>query len=145
MKVNRLLISFAIAMTFHVCRAETRWCSLTGKAGSDTLLYPPIARAAHISGTVIGRLHFSTSGKVEEFEVISGPIMLSRAVADQVKSWTVQTDSKGEQPCQSLFAVNFTIGDEAPIPSDSRPSLFRVSVHAEQLVLTSTPSVASTR
>ncbi len=145
MKVNRLLISFAIAMTFDVCRAETRWCSLTGKAKSDTLSYPPIARVAHINGTVIGRLTFSTSGLVLGFGVVSGPPILARAVSDQTRSWTVQTDATGSDPCQALFIADFGFGDPVPVETANRgktPSVYRVFIRTKTVVIDTTLNYA---
>ena len=108
-------------------------------------MYPAIARAAHISGTVIGRVHFSTTGKVEGFEVVSGPVMLARAVGDQIRSWTLHSDSSGDESCQTLFVASFTVGEEPPITFRNSAGLFAVSVHAEQLILYSTPSLTASR
>ena len=138
-------------VAFGLCQlaaAQTRWCSITGKAKTDTIFYPPIARAAHITGTVIGRLQFSPDGKVKNFEVVSGPVMLTTAVTNQVKSWALRTDAEGEEPCQSLFIVDFRIGDsdidQKPVQAN-RASMFQVSVRAQPLILYSLPSVAAVR
>jgi hypothetical protein len=128
--------------------AQTRWCSITGKAKDNSLVYPPIARAAHIDGIVIGRLHFATNGKVENFQVVSGPPILANSVTDQIKLWTVQTNAQGTEPCQSLFVVTFAIGDskvnEEGLPTN-HPGIFRVSVRTEPLILYSTPTAVAVR
>ena len=148
MKNNRLVVFVAIAMACHICQAETRWCALTGKAKSDTLLYPPIARVAHINGTVIGRLIFSTSGKVLGFDVVSGPPMLARAVTDQTRSWTVQTDATGNDPCQTLFVADFGFGDPVPIETVSEadtPAVYRIFIRAQTIVINTTVNYAKQR
>lgn len=139
MWIKVFLLVVAITSSYPL-EAQTRWCSIVGTAKTDKLLYPPIARVAHISGTVVGRLRFTTNGKVENFEVVSGPVMLSRAISDQVKSWTVQTSATGAEDCQTLFVVNFTIGDETPIQPTRHLGLYQVSVHAESVIINSMPS-----
>jgi len=143
--------SFVLAAAFVVSQTafcETRWCSITGRQEAGMIVYPPIARAAHIEGTVIGRLQFSTDGKVQNFESVSGPIMLTRVVSDRVKSWIVKTDAKGSELCQSLFVVNFEIGSATsgePFHPNNYPGIFEMSIRVEPVVLYSLPSVASTR
>ena len=134
MKNKRIIILIAVLMICHLCHAETRWCSITGKAKTDTLLYPPIARVAHLYGTVIGRLTFSTSGKVLDFETVSGNPMFVRAITDQTRSWTIQTDATGPEPCQTLFVADFGFGD--PIPTETAtekpaPAVYRIVIRTQ--------------
>jgi TonB family protein len=50
-------------------------------------VYPPIAQAARVSGTVVLQATISRSGTVKELQVLSGPPMLQQAALDAVKSW----------------------------------------------------------
>jgi TonB family protein len=50
-------------------------------------IYPPIARAAHVSGTVTIDLTIDKTGHVRAAKVISGPPMLAGAAVDSVKQW----------------------------------------------------------
>lgn len=52
------------------------------------ITYPPIARAAHISGTVEIDLVIRPDGSVQQSEVISGPRMLSQAALDSARGST---------------------------------------------------------
>ena len=63
--------------------------------------------------------------------------MLSNSVSDQMKAWTVRTDSQGNGSCQSLILVEFTLrGDAAQAQAHSSlSSVYRISVHAEGMVL----------
>jgi outer membrane biosynthesis protein TonB len=108
---NRLLLICVIAAIGSSCSAETRWCSISGKAKSNSIFYPPIARAAHISGTVVSRMTFAPSGDVIEMETVFGPPLLATSANAQMKSWTVQTNAAGAEPCQSLIILNFAIGE----------------------------------
>jgi len=52
-----------------------------------TPTYPPIARAAGVSGAVVLHATISKAGTIEELTVISGPEMLRAAAMAAVKSW----------------------------------------------------------
>ena len=49
-------------------------------------IYPPLAKAARISGTVVLEVTISKAGEVKELHVISGPAMLQQAAMDAVKT-----------------------------------------------------------
>ncbi len=51
-------------------------------------VYPPIAKAARIGGTVVLEVRVDPQGKVEATKVASGPPMLLQAAIDCVKQWT---------------------------------------------------------
>jgi hypothetical protein len=134
---NRLLLLCAIVAIGGSCSAETRWCSITGKAKSNTIFYPPIARAAHISGTVVSRMTFSPSGEVIEMETVFGPPLLATSANAQMKSWTVQTNAAGADPCQSLIVLNFAIGQTESVEqiADTSPTILRINIRTYTLVL----------
>src|SRR5580704_3564254 len=140
------VLSLAMLLVCSPCLAMTRWCSFLGKGAKDTLLYPPIARAAYVHGLTIGRINFMPSGQVLGLEAISGPVMLTRAVNDQMKAWTIRTDATGSEACQSLVVAEFTIGDrQIPSPLGTPlASVYRISVHAEELII-SDPAFTITR
>lgn len=50
-------------------------------------IYPPIAKAAHISGKVVLRAVISKAGRIEDLRVVSGPDLLKQAALDAVKQW----------------------------------------------------------
>jgi Gram-negative bacterial TonB protein C-terminal len=131
-------ILIGIFLFAPVCHAQARWCAVTGHAANDKLLYPPIARAARVSGVVIGRMTYLPSGQVTNLETISGPIMLQRAVSDQLKKWTIHTDAQGEDPCMSLAIVDFSFGDSASVNPNPPTSagIMRISIVTETLDIT---------
>src|ERR1035438_118469 len=51
-------------------------------------IYPPIAKAAHVQGTVLLHVDVDERGNVTKAEVIGGPPMLRGAATDAVKHWT---------------------------------------------------------
>ncbi|MFN2974426.1 energy transducer TonB [Terriglobus aquaticus] len=50
-------------------------------------VYPPIAREAHVSGTVLLLASFDTAGRVTEVHTVSGLPMLRVAAETFVKGW----------------------------------------------------------
>jgi len=56
-------------------------------------VYPPIARAAHVRGTVEFHLTVGSNGSATEIAIDSGPRMLWQAVSDAIAKWKFSTDS----------------------------------------------------
>ena len=47
-------------------------------------VYPPIAKAAHVGGTVVLHAIISKQGTIENLVIVSGPPMLANAARDAV-------------------------------------------------------------
>jgi protein TonB len=75
-------------------------------------IYPPIAKAARVSGTVILQATISKSGTIEGLHVVSGPAMLQQAALDAVKSWRYRPYLLNGEPVEVETTVNviFTLG-----------------------------------
>jgi len=75
-------------------------------------VYPPIARAARVSGTVVLKAVISRTGSVENIQVISGPAMLQQAAIDAVKQWRYMPYLLNGEPVEVETTVNviFTLG-----------------------------------
>ncbi len=79
-------------------------------------VYPPIARAAHISGTVILQITVSPAGKVISLKTVSGPPMLVGAAQDSVRKWTYKP-----LPTEQTFQVSVDFTLPPPInPNDEK-------------------------
>jgi TonB family protein len=84
-------------------------------------VYPPIARAAHVSGAVVLHAVIDKNGKVENLQTISGPEMLRAAAVEAVSNWrwrpyllngvSVEVDT--------VVTVNFNITE----PSGAAPAV----------------------
>jgi TonB family protein len=79
-------------------------------------VYPPIAKAAHISGTVVLQATISKTGTIENLRVISGPAMLQQASLEAVKSWRYRPYLLMGEPVdvQTTINVIFTLGGSKP-------------------------------
>jgi protein TonB len=75
-------------------------------------VYPPIAKTAHISGTVMLHAIISKDGNVEQLEYISGPPLLMGAAMAAVKQWRYQPTTLNGEPVEvdTTISVVFTLG-----------------------------------
>jgi protein TonB len=69
-------------------------------------MYPPIAKAARVSGTVVLHAVISTSGSVINLRVISGPPMLQQAALDAVQKWKYRPYLLNNEPVEFETTVN---------------------------------------
>jgi hypothetical protein len=67
------------------CLAQEAPCGLTSINATAPLLYPPIAKAAHVEGMVIFLVAFKLTGEVEDAKVLSGPNLLQIPASIYVK------------------------------------------------------------
>jgi TonB family protein len=95
-------------------------------------VYPLLAKAARISGTVVLQATISKTGSIEELHVVSGPPLLQGAALEAVKAWQYRPFLLEGKPVEVETTINviFTLGDGTPQtsntaikPSDSGPSL----------------------
>jgi TonB family protein len=75
-------------------------------------VYPPIAKAARVSGTVVLQAIISKTGSIENLHVVSGPAMLRQSALDAVKTWRYRPYLLDNQPVEVDTTVNviFTLG-----------------------------------
>src|SRR5271157_3553275 len=69
-------------------------------------VYPAIARAAGISGTVTLEAIISKTGTIENLHVIGGPMMLRQAAEDAVRTWRYRPYLLDGQPVEVETTVN---------------------------------------
>jgi TonB family protein len=60
-------------------------------AGPPNVNYPPIAKAAHVSGDVTVTFAINPDGTTNSVQIVSGPEMLRGAVAEPIKKWRFKT------------------------------------------------------
>lgn len=74
--------------------------------------YPPIAKAAHVSGSVVLHAVISKEGTIENLQVVSGPEMLRASALEAVKTWRYKPYLlNGEPtPVDTTVTVNFSFG-----------------------------------
>jgi protein TonB len=73
--------------------------------------YPPLARQAHIQGTVVLVAVIGKDGLVHNLQVKSGPPLLAQAAVSAVKQWRYRPYSLNGEPVEveTQINVNFTL------------------------------------
>jgi protein TonB len=72
-------------------------------------VYPPIARAAHVSGTVVLHITISKTGAVENVQVVSGPAMLQNSALDAIRQYRYKPFLLNGEPTEvdGTITVNY--------------------------------------
>ncbi len=75
-------------------------------------VYPAIARAAHVAGSVVVEAVISKSGTIESLRVVDGPEMLRSAALDAIRAARYRPYLLNGDPTevQTTITVNFTFG-----------------------------------
>jgi protein TonB len=69
-------------------------------------LYPPIAKTARVSGTVVIQATISKTGAIGNLRAVSGPSMLRQAALDAVKTWRFRPYMLDGEPVEVETTVN---------------------------------------
>jgi periplasmic protein TonB len=74
--------------------------------------YPPIAKTAHVSGTIVLHAVISKEGTIQELQYVSGPPLLMKAAMDAVKEWRYKPTTLNGEPVEvdTTIDVVFTLG-----------------------------------
>lgn len=74
--------------------------------------YPPIAKTAHVSGTVTLRAIIAKDGSVEQLQFVSGPPLLMASAMSAVKEWKYRPTMLNGQPVEvdTTVQVVFSLG-----------------------------------
>jgi protein TonB len=76
-------------------------------------LYPPLAKAARISGTVRLAAVIARDGAIQHLQLISGPPLLTGAALDAVQKWRYKPTLLSGEPVEVIteIDVNFTLSN----------------------------------
>jgi periplasmic protein TonB len=74
--------------------------------------YPPVAKTAHVSGTIVLRAIIGKDGSVENLQYVSGPALLMASAMDAVKEWRYRPTELNGQPVEvdTTVQVVFSLG-----------------------------------
>lgn len=86
-------------------------------------VYPPIAKVAHVSGTVVLHAIIAKDGTVQDLKVISGPELLVGSALEAVKQWTYQPTLLNGEPVEvdTTITVIFSFSDGSASSSPAAP------------------------
>jgi protein TonB len=76
-----------------------------------TPVYPPIAKAAHVGGTVVLHAIIAKDGTIQSLSAVSGPDMLKGAALDAVRQWKYKPYLLNGDPTEvdTTITVNFNL------------------------------------
>jgi protein TonB len=74
--------------------------------------YPPIAKTAHVAGTVILHAIIAKDGSIQELQYMSGPPLLMKSAMDAVKEWRYKPTMLNGEPVEvdTTISVVFSLG-----------------------------------
>ena len=83
------------------------------KIGGKNPTYPPDARKAHVSGTVILHAVISKTGDITSLEVTSGPDVLRQSAMEAVHTWRYRPFLLNGEPTavETTIHVNYSMGN----------------------------------
>jgi periplasmic protein TonB len=75
-------------------------------------IYPPIAKTAHISGTVVLHAIIGKDGSVQNLEYVNGPPLLMKSAMDAIKQWRYKPTMLNGEPVEvdTTISVVFSLG-----------------------------------
>jgi len=92
-------------------------------------VYPPVAMAARIQGTVVLQATISKSGSVDDLHVVTGQALLQDAALSAVRTWRYRPYLVNGEPVKVQTTINvvFTLGvlsatPAAPAPAEPAPA-----------------------
>ncbi len=94
-------------------------------------IYPPIAKAAHVVGTVVLQIEIEPDGSVGKVKIISGPPMLNGAAVDAVKQWAYKPSMLEGYAVSTTVTIPFSLGEHvADNDNEIRESSFLFPTNA---------------
>jgi hypothetical protein len=118
------------------CHADVPWCNAMSKNDASIPVYPPIARAAHVSGAVVALVTIDARSETSDVAPLSGPVLLSSYLVKALKSWKFVSSDTNQKLCQGLVIVDFRLDTQAKsYTSPSVPNIVRFNVEAMSLII----------
>jgi len=87
-------------------------------------VYPPIAKTAHISGTVVLHVIIAQDGTIKDLQYVSGPPLLTKSAMDAVREWVYRPTLVNDNPVEvdTTVSVVYTLGGKNPSSADELAS-----------------------
>jgi hypothetical protein len=133
MRATPVAIFFLLLSVSGPCIAQEP-CGLRQMTEATTPIYPPIARAAHIEGSVIMLVNFKISGEVEKIDVVSGPERLKIAATNYVQGWRANKYT-GPRTCPIVVSFRLRPQGDTTTQPVVRQDLQHVTLNAPVLSL----------
>ena len=106
--IARSVIALLLLSCTAALPAQSAPCGITELPESSTKFYPPIAQAAHISGTVVLLASFDHDGNATVSRMLQGPELLKPAAVRFVEA-SKSESSPGSRECP--IVISFELAD----------------------------------
>jgi hypothetical protein len=103
MRATSIATALLLLSLSHPGVAQQETCGLSKMTDTNAVVYPPIAKAAHVEGNVIMLVRFKLSGEVEKVDIVSGPEMLKPAATSYVQGWRAN-EYTGPRTCPIVIS-----------------------------------------
>lgn len=119
-----LVAAFTVTTTYAACAQDVLTVDETAirQHAQQQIppVYPPIAKAALVQGTVVLFVKIDATGKVESVQAQSGPPMLRQAAIDALRQWTFQPFEKDGKSLDAVgsISITFDLGKDGPTPDE---------------------------
>jgi hypothetical protein len=94
-----------------ICASQST-CGIMTIDYGNSLSYPKMAWAAHVTGSVATMVIFNPDGTVLSERVLSGPDMLKGSTLDSIKTWKASPEG-GPREC--LIEVTYDLSSTTPV------------------------------
>jgi hypothetical protein len=113
-------------------------CTLEGLSEGKSPDYPPIARAAHVSGVINAVVNFDKDGKPNSVTNMSGPEILKKPTKDYLLSWKIPPlPSYLHDSCHSNLMLEYFLGD----PTETTSPTIVTKADATHILIESSPAL----
>jgi TonB family protein len=108
-------------------------------------VYPPIAKVAHISGTVLLHALIAKDGTIEQLEVVSGPPLLLKSAMDAMRQWVYRPTLVNGEPVLVDTTISVVFSLDGKNPNNTEGSGSPSDLPAPPAELPPTPTVDSSQ
>jgi hypothetical protein len=109
-------------------------CGLASMTDGAAPIFTPIAKAAHVGGTVVMLAAFKLTGEVESVQVVSGPEMLRQSAVNYVKGWRANAYS-GPRTCPVSISYKLYNPGDREVPPIVRSDLQHVTLTSQPALI----------
>jgi hypothetical protein len=115
--IARSASALLLVLATPLLRAQSASCGITQLPESGGKFYPPIAQAAHVSGTVVLMASFDHDGNARVSRILDGPAMLQPAAAHFIEA-SRSVPSAGSRECPMVISFELADTHSCDVPRE---------------------------
>jgi len=123
-KTSYILIAVMIALLGYIAFAQTNSSNQPIVVSAVAPIYPPIIRAAGLSGDFHVDVEIDKDGKVTSAKASSAPKLMQKVIEDAARQWYFAPDSNGQKKRQAQLTFSFRRMSSKTPNSESTPVFY---------------------